>query len=560
MRKLIFIISVVVMMFLVGCSSRQLTSLLKDVESYIMELPDSALAVLESVDRELLTTDQLKAHHALLYAMALDKNFIDVDDDSLASVALSYYSRKGPDMYEARALYYLGLSYYYAGDYNKAILEFTKAEKVAEESDSLYLGFIKVAQAATYRNTHIDSESLACLKSAYDIYSKLSLEYYINVSELEIAKAYFNNQETEKSDSLLSKLILSETIDKRIYITALQNKAFLMASRQDPDYHKSVELYDKLLNEADLVSMTSKDYWAYAYALANVGRNKESQSIISRLSQTDSSATAYYWQYKSEKLNGDFRQALSLLEKSVTDNNKDVTEVLKQSLVHTQKNYFESLSEMYEYKERAKTLALICVIAVSILLISSCIFFIFRYMHLKEEEKERYIQYADEISRQLEASKNEDYPVLKRKYMELYRSKFETIGYLYEQYALSCGKKNADKILSDKVKLILNEFKGSFDDNRTFEDIINRDMDNIVQKLRNEVNDLKEIDYKIFSLTLVGFDVTTISHLLDMSINAVHVRRTRMRKQIENINPIHKIEFIETLSSKVIPIEKGNII
>ena len=181
-------------------------------------------------------------------------------------------------------------------------------------------------------------------------------------------------------------------------------------------------------------------------------------------------------------------------------------------------------------------------------------------MHLKEEEKERYIQYADEISRQLEASKNEDYPVLKRKYMELYRSKFETIGYLYEQYALSCGKNNADKILSDKVKLILNEFKGSFDDNRTFEDIINRDMDNIVQKLRNEVNDLKEIDYKIFSLTLVGFDVTTISHLLDMSINAVHVRRTRMRKHIENMNPIHKVEFIETLSSKVIPIEKGNFI
>lgn len=74
------------------------------------------------------------------------------------------------------------------------------------------------------------------------------------------------------------------------------------------------------------------------------------------------------------------------------------------------------------------------------------------------------------------------------------------------------------------------------------------------------VNDLKEIDYKIFSLTLVGFDVTTISHLLDMSINAIHVRRTRMRKQIENMNPIHKVEFIETLSSKVIPIEKGNII
>ena len=137
--------------------------------------------------------------------------------------------------------------------------------------------------------------------------------------------------------------------------------------------------------------------------------------------------------------------------------------------------------------------------------------------------------------------------------MELYHSRFETIGYLYEQYALSSGKKNANKILYDKVKLILNEFKSSFDKNSTFEDIINRDMDNIVQKLRDEVADLKEIDYKIFAFTLVGFDVTTISHLLDMSINAVHVRKTRMRKHIEDLNPVHKAEFMETLSSRVSP-------
>lgn len=532
-----------------GCSSRQLANLLKDVESYIAERPDSALAVLESVDRELLRTDRLKAHHALLHAMALDKNFIDVDDDSLASVALSYYSRKGPKKYEARALYYFGLSYYYAGDYNNAILEFTKAEKVAEKSDSLYWGFVKVAQANTFRNTYNNSESLNCLKSAYDIYSKLSLEYYMDVAELELAKVYFNNQETAKADSLLNKLILSETIDPKVCTAALQSRAFIMASRPDPDYHESVELYDKLLRESDFVSMSLKDYWAYAYALANVGRDEESKSIISQLSQIDSSTTACYWQYKIEKLNGDFRQALSLLEKSVTDNNKDITEVLEQSLANTQKKYFESQSEMYEYKGRSKALALICVLAVSVMIISSGLLFIFRYMHLKEEEKEKYIQYADEISRQLEASKNEDYPVLKRKYMELYHSKFETIGYLYEQYALSCGKKNADKILCDKVKLILNEFKGSFAENMKFEDMINRDMDNIVKKFRNEVTDLKETDYKIFSFTLVGFDVTTISHLLDMSINAVHVRRTRMRKHIENMNPAHKAEFMEILSS-----------
>ncbi|MBR5211981.1 MAG: tetratricopeptide repeat protein [Bacteroidales bacterium] len=64
---------------------------------------------------------------------------------------------------DARSLYYLGLSYYYAQDYKEAILEFTKAEKVAERSDSLYLGFIKVAQADTYAKCHNYEESINCL-------------------------------------------------------------------------------------------------------------------------------------------------------------------------------------------------------------------------------------------------------------------------------------------------------------------------------------------------------------------------------------------------------------
>ena len=97
-----------------------------------MDRPDSALSVLDSIDRSLLTTKRLKAHHALLHAMALDKNYIDVSDDSIARVAVDYFSKHGPAKYEARSLYYLGLAYYYQGEYNKAIVELTKAEKVAE--------------------------------------------------------------------------------------------------------------------------------------------------------------------------------------------------------------------------------------------------------------------------------------------------------------------------------------------------------------------------------------------------------------------------------------------
>ena len=93
---------------LFSCTPSQVKNQLLDVESYIMERPDSALAVLESMDRSLLVTEADRARHALLNAMALDKNFIDVSDDSLARLAVDYYSKRGDRKYYARALFYLG--------------------------------------------------------------------------------------------------------------------------------------------------------------------------------------------------------------------------------------------------------------------------------------------------------------------------------------------------------------------------------------------------------------------------------------------------------------------
>lgn len=532
-----------------GCSSRQLANLLKDVESYIAERPDSALAVLESVDRELLRTDRLKAHHALLHAMALDKNFIDVDDDSLASVALSYYSRKGPKKYEARALYYFGLSYYYAGDYNNAILEFTKAEAVAEKSDSLYLGMTKIMQARTHVKSYNDFEELKCLEEAYEIFKSLKETHYINISRLYISHALFNIGRNDEAKEILKQMISDDTLDEKIMSSVLISYAFANAVSNNSDYNTTNQMYSQLISEYESTIMTYKDYWAWAYSLNKLGRDSDAFNLIEQLKDVDTSGTADYWMYMIKKSDGNAEEALKYLELSTTKIDKEVKQALQQSLALSQRDYYEAEYQHAKYKARNRKLAAISIGIAALLIVVLVLWSTSVYVRRQREEKEKYIQYADEISRQLEASKNEDYPVLKRKYMELYHSKFETIGYLYEQYALSCGKKNADKILCDKVKLILNEFKGSFAENMKFEDMINRDMDNIVKKFRNEVTDLKETDYKIFSFTLVGFDVTTISHLLDMSINAVHVRRTRMRKHIENMNPAHKAEFMEILSS-----------
>lgn len=530
-----------------GCSSWRVNETLKDIESYIMERPDSALAVLDSMDRTLLTTDHHKAYHALLHAMALDKNYIDVDDDSLASIAVRYYSKKGPEKYEARSLYYLGLSYYYAQDYKKAILEFTKAEKVAERSDSLYLGMTKDIKATIYSATHNDSEALRLLKEAYDIYLELSLHQYINNTELRLANLYCNNDNFFKADSLYIHLISSEKVDDFIKNSATKNKAFITISHYNKDYDKAAFLYDRLVNDSDASILTYKDYWAYAYSLSKVGRKEEAQSLVSQLKSVDSSGTADYWMYLIEKSRGNSENALKYLEHTTTKTDKEVMKALQQSLALTQRDYYESEFINAEFKARNRQLIAISVGVSSVLVLVLLLWATSVYVRRQREEKEYYLNYANEIRRQLEAAKKEDYPQLQRKYLEIYKSKFEMIGSLYEEYVLYRGKKNAEHAIYSKVSEIINAFIGDNANQHQLESVLDDSLDGIVSTLRKEMPRLKEIDYSIFCYMVIGFDATTISHLLNISTNVVYIRKSRMRQHIEDVAPKHKDQFLNIL-------------
>ena len=95
MRYIYSILIFLLMLCACNKEASEVGSLLNGIEAYIEEHPEEALKVLESVNREELTTRKLKAKHALLYSMALDKNYIDVTNDSIIAPAVYYYKYHG---------------------------------------------------------------------------------------------------------------------------------------------------------------------------------------------------------------------------------------------------------------------------------------------------------------------------------------------------------------------------------------------------------------------------------------------------------------------------------
>ena len=92
--KLLVVYKYVVAILLLCTSCSNYKTELKDVESYINERPDSALAFLQSIDISSVKGKSVKNHYYLLLAQAKDKCFIDETNDSLMLRVVDYYKSK----------------------------------------------------------------------------------------------------------------------------------------------------------------------------------------------------------------------------------------------------------------------------------------------------------------------------------------------------------------------------------------------------------------------------------------------------------------------------------
>ena len=224
-------------------------------------------------------------------------------------------------------------------------------------------------------------------------------------------------------------------------------------------------------------------------------------------------------------------------------------DLLTESLATYQRDYYRTQLESSEYKVKTRTIGLFAIITLTILLSIIIFLLIARYIKKQQEEKDKLFEYAEEIKRQLnEAEQNNDYSLLKRKYLALYKSRFETIGTLTDQYFQADGRTDIESLMFRKVTSLINEVKNDSKNRKAFEAMLDKDLDGIMTHIRTEMPRLKELDYSIFSYLIVGFDATTISRLLDISVNNIYAHKRRLRIKIEERKPEHADQFLEILN------------
>lgn len=175
--KTIFSILILSFIGFVGCQQEDYSPMLSKAERLMNERPDSALQLLRNFRIDNIHGRANKAKYALLYSQALDKNYIDLTNDSLIRIAVDYYQRKGSKTQRAWSVFYHARIFENAGDTDTAMNLFLEAETFAEETNEHYLkGMIYNRKANLYTEQYdYDNAILMYLKST-DCYAKINCQ------------------------------------------------------------------------------------------------------------------------------------------------------------------------------------------------------------------------------------------------------------------------------------------------------------------------------------------------------------------------------------------------
>lgn len=535
-RKPIIFLSAI----LVICGCRQEYNRLLNIESYIQEWPDSALTELRAINTSNLISAQERALYSLLTTMALDKNCVDITDLSEIEPAVSYYRHhKNGDHYCA-ALFYQGRINYNRGDFPNAVSNFLEAEKWADSP--YWKAMIFSHLGYTYNRCFNRSEEIACAEKALEIVKELNNPLAIQQSMSALATAYLNNRSFCRADSLLVSLCSAEPP----YYIAYPQRADLIIKQPLPDYEEIKSLFETGIKNN--VEMTVEYLSEYAYALYKTGDKQSAEAIFRKLSQTGKEPEVWFWKGKMSEDEGDLQTALE--DRKTSDSLADslVREKLSQSVFKAQAAQYKLESIIATQKRKQTVLWAIFAILV-LLMITSYIIRRFRRkqralasdferLEMIAEESESMLQLAREdlvdTRSKLDMTKSKLLE-LRRLYARTYQAQFAEIGQMFD-YCRTETSPNRKVIenYKEKITQIVLELHQGEKAQKDFEDRINRDLDNIMLKIRTDFPELKESDFRFLSYVIVGFDATTRAILLDETPNNMRVKKARLLKKIRS--------------------------
>ena len=542
MKKLFLLL----FLFALGCSSSQ-DLRLNRIDGLLDSDPAGALAALDSLDGEDLQSRRLRARYSLLRSAALDKNYVDLQSDSIIAPATHWYSRHGSAYDKARTYYYQGRIAYNAGDYSAASIDYQKARSLFAKFDNNYLKrLILVSQTYTNNETYFLDDNLDLLKQAKALLPPRDSSDQRFLIELAISTYYNNTRQWVQADSVYTAMEKTINPASSLYPLCLRNHARLLINGDPSDPTRSYQLFQSALSSG--VKLYPEDALAYAIALYHHGQKEDAETLIDQVDRIGGyQAQVANTRYRIALQEGRLADALEYQRIATPIQDSVIFASFKQSVVKAQRDYFEEVSTRVSERARYQRILIWLLVTLFAFALLTGVAFASRRKARHEAELSRLedVLIQTEMLLKQATDEKEDY---KAKYIAKFKGQFVTLRKITEDYLGTQGRSDQKEYVFRKVAEMAKLVRDDKESNHQFEQQLNKELGGIMSHFRKDYSGKDESTYRFVSYLIAGFDAPAISLLMGYSIGFIYKKKSLLVSEISRSESSHKRQYLDFLT------------
>jgi tetratricopeptide (TPR) repeat protein len=499
--------------------------------------PDSALIKLQTIDGNKLIRQGDKALFSLLYSQALDKNYVDVCNDSIINIAVSWYENTNDVHYKMLSYYYLAQVKFNKGDVVNALLAVMESEKYAVElNDYYYLSMIYRTMSRIYAKSYNRTKKIQYAKLALENIEKTEKSAHKLYAKLLLADSYASNKQFLKADSLY-RLVLETSPNSDKYLINFTHKNYSYLLLSNNLYQRAKEQINMYINSGDSTIIDSQDFCNLAEIYSEEKNFSEAKKLLDKASnmiktQRDS-LSWFHANYKYNMRIPNVVMANEYIQKYLDVYNEIVDYNLEFSISNALASIMESkkieaTKEMTQVSRQNNLLIAILVITIILIILA--------FLYYRENSRKQSI-YQDSIITDLAQLKEEndnnrnDISEARRLMYEIIQGNVKGIENLCDIYSDAQISNKYKQALLDKLKSIINSFNTP-QVIQSLKDAVNNNHNNIIERIEKSNLKFDFDDVILIVYSYAGLSARSICLILGMDLKQVYNKKYRLKQKI----------------------------
>lgn len=541
-------LSLCVVVGLVACRvNEEMHARLQSLGELVQSHPDSALQLIEQIPLRELRTRHLRADHALLYAVALDKNYIDSDNDSLIARVEHYYRRR-PATDSVRHLihYHRGRIHQNGQQYFAAVSEYLAALGHLDTLRNPYkAGLIFSRLGEMYREQYNFENALHYFRRAYSAYERVNnrVALYYTSFDLGNILRYLHQYIESEHWYVLSLQIAREYNDTYVVSYCLSN--LLTLYYETGNRTSFDECYKQLCQIADYrPSVVVKMLLANnALEANNLQQAKAFLADVSLMDYSGNESLFFLMQFKLASAERDYERANYYQYCCINANDSLVRNVYSTSVLTAEKQFYAERSAFAEYRLRMRRVVDVVVALLITTLVACLIHYYRRRIRRKEQEAFDYMVAVDQMQQRVLVAEQQEVA-----YKSMLAERFSGMDALCRAFFERNTPRQQQEQLFREVR---NRLRALAEDAKTateLDAVINAVHNNLMVRLHEQLPKFSAGDIHFLRLIYAGFSAQVISLVFNDSVQNIYARKYRIKTRILRSDAPDKTEFVDVMS------------